>query len=300
MGPSLVVGAACALTVASAELARVDGAWVEQLAVEVMAKGPCEGVRLALPPGVTLDEVSGKLLLSDGSKRPIKGDRVVRMARGLADAGSAEIRLPELRAGDRFKLTVTRTWRGEAPFRWRPGLDGAEYAELRVPSEALMTIVGAPESDGRGWLFATDPAPDLEVRLHAGPTSARDVAASVGAPAESVDAALAAVDRLGVLPRAVDGAAPIAGDAALARGYADDRGAARTLVALLQGAAERVAWGRVLPPGDGPEPPDVDLGEVAVIWTDAGAVAYGAGREAGEALRVWTADGSGIGPDMTV
>ncbi len=261
------------------ERAGLDGqaGWRDRTVLSLVARDGCRSVTIHLPPGVHLRDHAARLRLGDDSKRRPGPERWVFADRGESDVGAVTVLLPELVGGDRAELTFTREWTG---FAWyaTPFEDRAATHTVTFPAD-----IGHDAPTGAS-VTAWDPGASLPETV----TTERGL---------TVDAAWQRVAAVRVVPRGIDGSTPISGDAGLARGAMDDRGIARTLVALTRGGPEplELAWivpNSVTPAGWHPSlGPARQAAEVAIR------------RDQGKLLRelippnvsptghIWTADG---------
>lgn len=267
----LALAATCVLHTSETQLEHTDLGWLERVKIEVRSRGHCHAVDVRLPPGVELGVVKGRVKFSDDTGRRLDDERWERLPRGLDGWGTVRVHVPELLKLDRVLLQFTREWTTDAPFRWRPGADGADWAELLYGRNALVSVVGdVGRNERKGEAWADRPSADVEVRVHRDdprrppPTLKATTAESGLAPLVAHERAAEMV----LLPRGVDGAAPVSGDQALARRAADDRGFAATVVALARGSEGRVELGWWLPSERDADHVDVEDGAVAIWWSD--------------------------------
>lgn len=274
MTPWIEAGA-CALALWQGDVVAASPGWEETVELTLAAEAaPCAGLRLTLPDGVVLDGWTGKVRPADRRPYPLGPERLVRVE--VFDDGSRvhDLHLPELREGDRVSLRLTRRWTAAVDYVWAPGLDGARYAELRLPKRATPELRGEGlQLDGRfAW---GDALSDARLVLRH-PWADRDAPALPPVPPGRTDGlpiadAVAALADLTWLPRGYDG--PVARLVDVdARAALDDRGWARTVASLAQGGPDRVEIARWSPHPD--LPPGPGALELPVEITDAGIVPW--------------------------
>jgi len=288
------LGAACLLASVHTTVARQDDGWLEQTTYTVHAQGaPCPGVDLDLPPGAHLQAHGGKARIAAG-RRKLDEAHWERLPARLDGWTTWRVHLPELGEGAEATLDVTVLRQGDAPLCWRPGAEGARYAEIEARD--LQAIPYGPwKSDGRHF-WALHPAPLDEIRVHAGdpttPAIPVPLASTVQTPPEqSAMEALADLQTLLLLPRGVDGPAPVTGDTAMRRAAVDDRGFARTLVMRSAGGPDHVVLGEWLPARNHPGHADAEEGEVAVCLGKDGPQILRHPDQPARGGKVWTAQG---------
>ncbi len=247
----LELAAVCVVETLAVSVQPTPTGWLEEASAVVVATGDCDTVDVVLPQGVHLREHDARVKFSDGVKSKLPTSRWTLESRGLDDIGVARLHVPELVRGDRVRLRFTLEHTQGGAYRFEP--EGALYAELQAPKKGLTFASVAMERDGSQF-WASKPGPDAVVYLKTGDTP--PVAAVTEQNGLSALDALTAATGLTLIPRGVDGAEPVSGDAALARGAADDRGFARTVVALAKGGPDTVGLG------------EIDGREVA-LWADA-------------------------------
>lgn len=265
--------------------------WIERSVVVIRAKEACDRVVLDLPAGVHLRERDVRLILGDDTRRHPGSERWILDDRGLDDTGTATVLLPELVGGDRAKLTFTREWEASGWYA-TPMRDRAIDVLVTLPKDVRSEWRGG-KLDGLAWRGTKEqPAEGIsawDASLAPAPVTTKDAALSVDAAA----ARIAGVTRV---PRGVDGLEPVAGDAGLERGLMDDRGLARTLVALTRGGPEPLELAWYLPPGVVPTGASDTLGpveqayEVAILRKDGKLVREVVPENVHPTGRIWTAD----------
>ncbi len=292
----LALAAACALATVDTRLALDEGRWVDTTAYTVAADGvPCTHVDLTLPVGARLTDKALKLVLPRGGARRAGDDHWHRAPAALDGAATWRVLLPELGAGGRATITATVDRAANSPYRWRPGTSGARFASLRVRDAHDVSRFGAWSHRGaQTWALA--PSPDDEVRAHAGPADLPAIPLALPQhyptpPRQSALEALADLGTLVLLPRGVDGDAPLVAVPAQRRGATDDRGFARTLVMATDGGPDRVLLGAWLPAAHTDGQSDTEEGEVAVWIGPSGAQPLLHPSQPPRGGRIWTAEG---------
>jgi hypothetical protein len=235
--------AGCALLSASVVLSPAGAGVREATTLELADVWGCDHVDVALPPGVTLSETSARTYRTDGTKAKLGDERWERPTRDAGDAGYARLVVPELMPGDHVTVRLVRTWAPQSPlpggpFVWTPAADG--LADVDVRGEGVsFAVVDDHETITQEWA-ANPPKSGVTVVAAAADRAGTALSAAI-APAvvasgsRAVDDALLALSNVVIVPRGVDGAAPVSGDAGLARGAMDDRGVALTLAAMTAG-----------------------------------------------------------------
>ncbi len=213
--------------------------WREVSTWKVMrpASAPCTYVTFHLPSGVVLTDWGGSVA---AFKRPNHPLDAARLSVDVSPSGDAvgRVLLPELEAGDLATLHLVRDWR--YPTDWHRLPEPAKFYEVLFP--AGLAVQGPEFTDDGRWYWVEDGDAVTPVSVphpwaHASPEPV-PVSAERGLP---LDAALARVATLKILPEAAFGRMPLAGDAALAFGVTDPRGWRRTLLALTEGGPDAEA-----------------------------------------------------------
>ncbi|MCO4744558.1 MAG: hypothetical protein KC912_07215, partial [Proteobacteria bacterium] len=246
----LEVGAACAIVSATTSVSPTETGWSEQVVYDLLSSGGCKTVVLHSEPGVQQAPIVGKLRLGDGSGGKLRSERY-RTTSSPSGAGLVSVSLPEMLSGDGVRLTVDRSWPADHSYRWQPHRESAAWSELRTWRGAQITSYGEIEVDrkrGTAWVTAATESDSVELPTALPEAYPRDSSQVVVAESGlSLRAALEKVAPLLLQPRAVDGHELVTGDEALARGIVDDRGWARTLVALTKDGPDRVELGHRMP-----------------------------------------------------
>ncbi|TNE91272.1 MAG: hypothetical protein EP330_05670 [Deltaproteobacteria bacterium] len=268
----LELGAGCALISATSTVNPTDAGWQEEVVYELLSKGGCKVAALHYDAGTRFTELGGKRLLGDGTRGKLGPERFDIASTGLDAATTVTVLLPELLTGDRAEVRTVHEWTSDGAYRWQPGRSGAAWSELVAGKDANLTLFGKVEVDRRkGVAWTTESVLANEVQVASAHTPEAPTLGAVATAGMSVDEALAAMDELLLAPRSLD-ASVISGDAALDRGSVDDRGWARTLVALTAGGPDKVELGWRMPEHARPAATEDALAEVAVVHTENGPV----------------------------
>ncbi len=158
----IALSVGCVLQVVSTEVERTERGWEEAVRLEVGADPLCGWVEVHHPPAVTLEKVTGRTSLGDGGGHRLGPERFEDLGRSLDGDGWLVVHLPELVAGDRAIVKLTRHWDRPDPFVWAPV--GARFSELSASKDLIYDIVGAQQRrDGSVW--AADVGPATRVTL---------------------------------------------------------------------------------------------------------------------------------------
>jgi len=292
----LAMAAACVLASTETRLMPTAVGWVEDTTLEVVSRGRCEQVDLHLPDGTRLSERRVRLRRVEGANRAIGEDHWSWGPDRLDGLRTATLHLPEMASGDRARIVLRLEHLRVRPYRWRPGAEGARYAELRLTRDMPVTEYGDLRHRGRTW-WTADPDAEVELRIHRGDRSAPPVPlqmAQVFDPPPALPAmeALADMETLLLIPRGMDGASPLVGLPAVRRKAVDDRGFARTLVLATRGGPDRVELGAWLPTSNLEDSFDVEEGEVAVWFHEEGPRVLPHPDDVPRGGRVWTPSGN--------
>lgn len=248
----VVAGLGCLVASLATELEAGEAARIERTEVLVRSDGQCRSLSVRVPANAELIALDARIRLGDDSRVRVDPARWSEEEPGLEGDRLIRLALPDLLRGDTVRLRWELSTSLEASWTWIPGASAAVWAELRAPREGADVFGGLSGDPGRWW--ATRPGRDAGVR-YAPP--APPPLAQVSERALSALDALARASSLALLPEGVEGVAPLAGDAAFARGWADPRGFARTVVALA---------------ADGPDPVALqsDLAGELAVWSQDG------------------------------
>lgn len=217
----------CAVVSMSSQLRLLPTGWRED--VTLVLQAPCTELRFHLVEGESLSEFGGAVTPMNKASNPVGDDRYTA-SWSQAEGWTGRVGLEDLTAGVaevRFVRTLTAT----AP--WTLGAPaGTAWVEVDAPRGLTVDALGF-HTDRQG-LWARDLAPDARASA---PHPARPAApqpAWMGPRDLSPQAAADwLAERVVIIPRAFDGAVPLGGDQALARGALDDRGWAITLAGLV-------------------------------------------------------------------
>ncbi len=288
----VVADAACEVLQIRSEVRTLAIGWREVSTWKVARSeaSPCTHITFLLPNGVVVDDWWGSVAAFKRPNHPLDAARLSIEVQPTGDA-VGRILLPELEPGDLATVTLVRGWQN--PSDWHRLPEAARFYEVMLPAGLAAT---GPEFtvDGR-WYWVEDdhavsPISVTHPWAHAGP---EPVPVSVERGL-SLDAALARLATLRILPEAAFGRMPPSGDEALDRGVTDTRGWHRTLLALTEGGpdAERAL---------GQAPPSPDLRSDTPTWS--GEVRVGVGGadprrslQAGGGL-VWRERSRAVWPD---
>jgi hypothetical protein len=268
MTPFLQLGT-CVLASWTGTVQPEELGWRETAALELQPQEGCTQVELHLSDGQRLDALTGSVWVADGPRYRLGEDRVTRHPAHIDGTQKLTIHLPELTRGDRVVLELTRHWTRPGDFTWRPGLVGAVFAEMKLPKRRQDPQLHRLKIDKR-FVWANKPTPAASLTLeHA--WLERDVPPPSFTDPRGLTAIAAIAELEGItwLTRGFDGAHAVVGTRAMARRAVDDRGYARTLVALTTDGPDRVVLGRWSV--DAEVAPGPDAPEVAVQITDSDA-----------------------------
>lgn len=271
MSGLVILGATCVLLSADTELRAEEDLWRELTTYEIVSEGVCRQVDVRLPPGVQLEEAKARLTLWDDTRRKAEPRRWETLPRGLDDEGLVRLHVPELDKGDSVRVQIERVWPVYRTFRWRPGLDDAVTASLKLPKQAQTTHLG-DVAPWKGTWYADEPEDIDEVRVHPMGRSPIHVPAPGAQGGLSAEEAWAVASQMTLLDPGVDGEWPLWGEDALERGAVDPRGFAETLAHLALGGKDRVEVGAILPVPTLEGDRSVFEGDVAVWLTEDGPV----------------------------
>lgn len=251
--------AGCTLTLVHITISRPDGRWTEK--IHLTLTGTCQQATLTLTPDQRLELLGGTITpahgrshpalperLSDGGVLADGGQRVILHLEDLVEGGVADLHLKR------------RTWTPDAVIVAWPGPQ-TSFWEVRPPKPYTVTATGLAQDDGRWW-WARDPQEGASLRVGAAPPEAAITSPPPPATPLTADEAWGRLSKLAWLDRMFDGELSLTGEAVITRGAVDDRGFARTLVALTQGGAAPAVLARWSPALD--VPPAADAPEVAL------------------------------------
>jgi hypothetical protein len=179
------VGPGCVLQIEETEVAATATGWTEETHLEVAASPGCPWVELAIPAGASLESLSGRTRLGDGSGSKLGEGRFEHRVRDRGGAGAIVVHLPELIQGDRATLDIVRAWSGG--WIWPAGADGAIYASIRGPSDERVGLAPDPHTADTWW--ASPPSADAKARFGA-PIEAEVPAAPATPPVTARNLAL--------------------------------------------------------------------------------------------------------------
>ena len=234
-----IVSLGCAILSAHTTLTPVDGGWDEAVALELAGGPSCTHLRIGLPDGATLGSWSGRVLRDDAPNHPVDPARMLA-PEPTPEGAVRQLQLQDLAEGDRLRLTLLRRWPDASPRYVSPehlvvvqprsgGAQPFKGAQWEAKGGALRVDLPLPSSG--------DASDDAEAsswaRFDHPWASSHPVVVPPTAQRLSLTDARRRLGALMLLPRAVDGLAPVLGDAAVARGAVCDRGYARTLLALV-------------------------------------------------------------------
>ncbi len=249
MIPPLEAGI-CVLAALSGSVTPEGVGWEELLEAEVHGAYGCETVEVLLPLGIELAEISGRVAPADGPRYHLGHERFARTKSHRDGSRVVTVLVPDLGEGDVLFLKLARIWTHPADYTWSPGT--ADFAELKLPRGAAAELAGLQE-DGR-FVWAEQPEPGTGVRLpHPWATLASPLP-TTHEQGQDLQTARAQMDSMVWIPRAFDGRDARLGDDALARGAVDDRGYARTLLALMKDGPDTAELGRWCAPGEPARP----------------------------------------------
>jgi hypothetical protein len=263
----LALGIGCTLLTVDTRLDIEGDTVIEQVRAEVRSEGSCTAIDVVLPAGVRLSERAARTHLSDDTGHRLGDGRWEVVPRDVDGVGHQVLHVPELLGGDEVRLDLERRWRAR-DYRWAPGVDGARWAEIRLPFDATTVITGELQGSGRKRWVAT-PTPVDGVFIAGGALAEGDAQpAGTDTPAEAV----ATVSGWTLLPDRPD-LEPILVDPE-AIGAATAAQVATALVARTAASPTPLTRGLILPAG-APVAPGQRLapvaathdGDVARLWT---------------------------------
>jgi hypothetical protein len=217
----------CAVVSMSSQLRLLPTGWRED--VTLVLQAPCTELVFHLVEGESLSDFSGAVTPMNKASNPVTDDRF--RASWSEQAGwTGRLGLEDLTAGA-AEVRFTRTLTATAP--WRLGAPvGTAWVEVDLP-RGLNADTQGFHSDPQG-LWARDLAADARAEA---PHPARPAAPQAAwmSPRDLSPQAAAAwlSERVALIPRAFDGAVPLGGEQAVARGALDDRGWVITLAGLI-------------------------------------------------------------------
>lgn len=245
----LEIGAACAILSATTTVAPTETGWTEHIRYDLLSSGGCRTLALHIPAGTSWTDLGGKLRLGDGGGGKLIPARFEVVPDGLSGETTVMVHLNDLLSGDGVRLELDQSWTSDESYAWTPSKSPAAWSELRTWKGAQIHSYGDVQVDrkkGEVWIAGATPSDGVELVSGLPESFSRDGQAAVAESGLSLRAALEQMDGLLLQPRAVDGTAVQAGDAAITRGIVDDRGWARTLVALTAGGPDKVELGHLL------------------------------------------------------
>lgn len=245
----------CGLLLAHIVVSRPDGRWTEKMTLRL--EGPCTEAVLTLGPDQHLTLLGGTITPTGGRSRRAVPERLGDG--GVLEDGSQRvvIHLEDLAQGGRAELRLKRrSWTPDAVvIPWPGGAQG--LLEVKAPP-ALPVHPDGLEEDGRFW-WTSKPGGSLRVGA--------DIAAPPPLPLPpgglTPEEALARLATLRWLERGFDGPLSLVGPQAVERGAVDDRGFARTLVALTAGGSRPAVLARWAATAD--EAPAAGAPEVVLV-----------------------------------
>jgi len=152
------------------------GLFTDRSRAWVVARQGCDHVDVVLPPGARLIERRARVKLGDGGGHRLSDVRWQPLPRDLSGRARVRLHVPELLAGDRVKLDLTRQIAGES-WDWTPGPDGAQQAELRLDKGLHVNALRLGRKKRDLWLNQADP--QAWARVHPSADQAHDDAVRV-------------------------------------------------------------------------------------------------------------------------
>lgn len=218
---------ACAVVSMSSQLRLLPTGWRED--VTVVLQAPCTELRFHLVEGESLSDFGGSVTPMNKASNPVGDDRYTA-SWSEAEGWTSRLGLEDLTAGV-AEVRFVRTLTAAAP--WTLGAPtSTAWVEVAVPRGLTVNAQGF-HSDRKG-LWARDLAADARASApHPARPAATQPAWMDPRDLSPQTAATWLAERVALTPRAFDGAVPLGGDQAIARGALDDRGWAITLAGLV-------------------------------------------------------------------